>query len=215
MPYDTIILDMIKIDDSRVVKEYIDKYNIQSNFSLDDYKFSVYKYKKGEYISSPLQQLTTVLFVVEGTVRIFGLRKNGEVVPINCQKAPLILGDLEFTKTDMSPFFSEAKTDITCIGISITDYKEQLNNDVKFLRLLLSSYALKIELFAHIDTQAQTIEERVLIYLRDYVSNHEINGIDAATLQLRCSRRQLQRVLSSLCKQGKIEKVKKGNYRLI
>ena len=39
-------------------------------------------------------------------------------------------------------------------------------------------------------------------------------GMESATLQLRCSRRQLQRVLKKLCLQGKIEKVGKGRYRL-
>ena len=41
----------------------------------------------------------------------------------------------------------------------------------------------------------------------------ELNGIEAAVLQLRCSRRQLQRVLKKLCETGQVEKTGKGRYR--
>lgn len=84
-----------------------------------------------------------------------------------------------------------------------------------FLQMLLRSYGEKLRLFAFVDVPAETIEERVLLYLRHVCPSHELRGIEAAVLQLRCSRRQLQRVLAKLCASGEVEKLGKGRYRLV
>ena len=64
------------------------------------------------------------------------------------------------------------------------------------------------------DVAAATIEERVVLYMQA-TPGRELWGIENAVLQLRCSRRQLQRVLSKLCHENRIEKIGKGRYRLL
>ena len=66
-----------------------------------------------------------------------------------------------------------------------------------------------------VDSVVATIEERLLLYMRNECPFYELKGIEAATMQLRCSRRQLQRILKKLCMEKKIEKTGKGRYRLI
>ena len=41
-----------------------------------------------------------------------------------------------------------------------------------------------------------------------------LNGIEHAALRLQCSRRQLQRVIKSLCEQGKLVRLGKGRYKM-
>lgn len=72
----------------------------------------------------------------------------------------------------------------------------------------------KLERFSTQSVTGTTVEQRVLQYLEKGDAPAELVGMESATLQLRCSRRQLQRVLKKLCLQGKIEKVGKGRYRL-
>lgn len=64
------------------------------------------------------------------------------------------------------------------------------------------------------DVAAATIEERVVLYMQA-TPGQELWGIENAVLQLRCSRRQLQRVLKKLCASGRAEKTGKGCYRLL
>ena len=51
--------------------------------------------------------------------------------------------------------------------------------------------------------------------MREECEGHVLEGIEHATLRLRCSRRQLQRVIKDLCDQGLVVKVGKGKYQLV
>lgn len=64
------------------------------------------------------------------------------------------------------------------------------------------------------EAAAETVEQRVLLYLKNISPSNKLEGIDASALKLRCSRRQLQRVLTKLCQSGQIEKTGKGKYKL-
>ena len=121
---------------------------------------------------------------------------------------------MEFAEGGNPPFFTEAVTDVTCIALPVQPYEKQLHADNRFLHVLLHSYAKKLHFFAFVDAPAETIEERVLLYLKNVCPNHTIQGIEAAVLQLRCSRRQLQRVLQKLCAEQKLKKIGKGRYTL-
>lgn len=205
---------MKRLNDPKQVAEWLKRGHITEYFCTSDLNFWVYQYEKGELITWPSQELDNILFVVDGTIRIYGLRRNGTISPVNQQNAPIILGDIEFSTRKNPPFFTEAITDVTCVALSMKQNEQQLYSDIRFLHALLNSYAKKLQLFVLVDTPAQTIEERVLLYLKNFCPTHELIGIEAAILQLRCSRRQLQRVLRKLCEEGKVEKVGKGRYRL-
>lgn len=206
---------MEKIKDDKLKQYYIKKSDIESCISSKGLEFSVYRYKKGEQLTSPDKKLNEILLITEGTIRIYGFRNNGTVSPVNQQNAPVIIGDIEFSQQGNPPFFTDAVTDVVCVAVSLKKYAEILKNDVLFLRTLLHSYAQKLQFFAFVDAPAETIEDRVMLYLDKICPDHCLNGIEGAVLQLRCSRRQLQRVLSKLCQEGKVEKTGKGKYKLI
>ena len=205
---------MRKITDFQQTENWIQKAKIRDFFSTPQLHFSLYQYEKGEQITSPDKRLEEILFVVEGSVRIYGIRNNGTVSPVNQQNAPTIIGDMEFAEQGNPPFFTEAATTVLCVALPMAPYKEQLHKDIRFLHVLLHSYAEKLRLFAFVEAPAQTLEERVLLYLKNLSPTHQIQGIEAAVLQLRCSRRQLQRVLQKLCADGQVEKIGRGRYRL-
>jgi len=154
------------------------------------------------------------LFLIEGEVQIYGIREDGSVTPVNRHEAPALLGDAEFVMGGASSLFTEARTTVICAALPMEPYRAELDRDVKFLHLLLRSYAGKFHTMATLEASAKTIEERVLLYMRHVCPNGEIGGIETALLQLRCSRRQLQRVLKKLCEENTVEKVGKGKYRL-
>ncbi|MCO8194153.1 MULTISPECIES: Crp/Fnr family transcriptional regulator [Anaerofustis] len=205
---------MKKINDLKQIEKILKKTNIKKYFSTENLKFVIYKYDKGEQITSPDKKLDDILFITDGIIRIYGLRDNGTISPVNQQKAPIIIGDIEFTNQGNPPFFTDAATDVTCLALSIKKYKKELENDIPFLHLLLRSYSEKLQFFAFVEAAAETVEQRVLLYLKNISPSNKLEGIDASALKLRCSRRQLQRVLTKLCQSGQIEKTGKGKYKL-
>ena len=154
------------------------------------------------------------MVLIAGQGQIYGIREDGSVTPVNRHEAPVLLGDAEFVMGGASSLFTEARTTVICAALPMEPYREQLDRDVKFLHLLLRSYAGKFHTMATLEASAKTIEERVLLYMRHVCANGEISGIETALLQLRCSRSQLQRVLKKLCEENTVEKVGKGKYRL-
>ncbi|MCD7809566.1 MAG: cyclic nucleotide-binding domain-containing protein [Erysipelotrichaceae bacterium] len=196
---------------SQQIQQWIKENHIYEYFDTSNLIFDAYSYDKGELITSPNKILNTVMFFISGSVKIYGIREDGSVSSINHLDSPFMIGDLEFSNHGLSPFFTESNTETICLSLSIEKYYEELNHDVKFLHLLLSSYSNKLIQASTMNTIAPTIEERVLLYFQ---TNYQLKGIEKASIQLHCSRRQLQRVLKKLCDNNKIKKIGKGSYRL-
>lgn len=203
-----------RIRDERQAEYWLQKGRIRENFDTKNLPFSVCRFEKGEYLTTQGGRLSELLFLIEGEVQIYGIREDGSVTPVNRHEAPVLLGDAEFVMGGASSLFTEARTTVVCAALPMEPYRAELDKDVKFLHLLLRSYAGKFHTMATLEASAKTIEERVLIYMQHVCPNGKINGIETALLQLRCSRRQLQRVLKKLCEEGAVEKIGKGKYRL-
>ena len=196
------------------IQRWVEESGVGEYFDTPHLVFQAYRYEKGEYITSPDVSMDKLLFFLRGSIQIYGIRDDGSISPIGLAQSPAILGDVEFGNGGKSPFYAQAKTDALCLALSTKEYHQQLHRDLRFLHRLLRSYGEKLESFSAQTTVAVTVEQRVLQYLEESSPPAEIDGIEAATLQLRCSRRQQQRVLKKICLQGKIEKMGKGRYRL-
>lgn len=205
---------MKEIYDVKWIEYWINKEKIWEYFDTPDLVFHAYRYEKGEYIAQPGKPLKKLLFLVEGSVQIYGIHDDGSISPVNQLNSPVWIGDYEYTDQGISPFYAEAKTTVTCLALFVEEYRERLDRDIRFLHVLLKSYADKLKIFSSIDRAALTVEERVLLHMQKNCPAYELKGIETAMLQVRCSRRQLQRVLKKLCDNGEIEKIGKGRYRL-
>lgn len=211
---------MKKIHDTKQIEYWMEKGKIRSYFDTPNLTFHAYQYEKGEYLTTPSQYIQQLLFLVSGAIQIYGIRDNGSISPVNhiesaAIKGPILIGDIEFSNQSKPPFFVKAQTDAICIALPINQHREQLNCDLRFLHMLLQSYADKLQIFVLMDIASPTIEERLLLYMKNNYPCCELTSIEATILQLHCSRRQLQRVLKKLCNNGQIEKIGRGKYRLV
>ncbi len=111
------------------------------------------------------------------------------------------------------PFYAEVARKSECLVLSIADCRRYLSDDPVFLRFLLHILAEKLTFGSNIDYSVEDMNERVLFYLRSQ-PGRQIDHVEEATYGLRCSRSSLQRSLVQLCREGKIEKIGKGAYRL-
>lgn len=201
-----------EIRDEALIQRWLTRERIAQQMDVTRLAFWAVRYDAGEMISTPDRPLDKLLFLTEGSVRIYGIRANGGLAPVNLVTKPAILGDVEFCRSGAPHFFAQAQTPVGCLALPLEPSRAVLEQDTRFLHLLLRSLADKLELFSTMDNVAGTLEERVLAYLA--APGAQIRGMDAATMRLRCSRRQLQRVLQKLCAEGRLQKVGRGQYRL-
>lgn len=205
---------MKELNEPDQIELYIRKSGIKEKLSTEGIIFKVFRYEKGELLASPVEPLDHILFPVEGKAVIYGIRNDGTSFPISEIRKGDIIGDVEFTGSDESVLFVEASKPVVCLAIDIKAYRKILMNDVTFLQTILASFAGKFRKIITIDAMSGNIEERVLNYMENLSPEHELYRISEAIYALRCSRRQLQRVLRKLADEGKIMKTGKGRYKL-
>ena len=206
---------MKRIDDPNRIETLLAASGVRGLFDTPGLAFQGFCFEKGEYLVAPGRRMDWLFFLVEGAVRIYGIHESGSLLPVDRLNSPALLGDLEFVEEGRSTFYAEACGRVVCLALYLPPCRDALDRDLRFLHTLLRSYAGKIKLFSEMDITAATIEERVLMYMATACPGRELRGVEAAALQLRCSRRQLQRVLKKLCAEGRAEKTGKGRYRLL
>lgn len=202
------------IKDEALLRRCLQELNLPEHFDVDRLHPRLCRYEKGELLSGPNISQRYLLFMVSGVAQIYGLGLDGRRIPVNLAKKGSIIGDVEFCSGRNSQIFSEVLKEALFVGFPIALDRPALTNDIRFLRYLLEELSRKVYLTSVSETTAVSVEEKLLVYLREECEDHTLRGIEHATMRLQCSRRQLQRVLSDLCGQGEIEKIGKGVYRL-
>ncbi len=202
------------ISDPKQVSHWKQKAKIDDTFHTEGMDFYLYHYEPGELLCSPNDVLKDIHFIVDGKIKIYSIHEDGSLSTVSLETPPVILGDIEYVLENFSTLFVEAHTDVTSLVLPASRYRSKLDQDPGFLRMILSSIAFKFSLFSSMHNQSISIEERLLMYMETFCKGGILSGVEEATVQLHCSRRQLQRVLKKLCEDNQIEKLGKGTYRL-
>ena len=199
------------MQNAEAVEALAARYALRDCFDTKELQFQGFQYQKGDLLCSPLNPEEYLLFLVEGSVQLYDLNDEGEKLLVGSVSGLRLLGDLEFMNVRPTDYFVEASEDCVCLALSVERYREQLNRDVRFLHYLLESIAGKFVLGQEQERAWGSLEERLLQLVRD---EGELKSLEPALGRVRCSRRQLQRILKKLCDEGKLQRLGKGRYRL-
>lgn len=82
------------------------------------------------------------------------------------------------------------------------------------MQLIASAMAEKIEFITTMNSKPLSLSDRVINYIKYKCDNKTLKGIEKAAFYLHCSSRQLQRILNNFEKDGLVQKIGKGTYRL-
>ena len=205
---------MKTIHDAALLARLLESGGILAHFSARPEGFRLVRYESNELITSPLRPLQSLLFVVRGSFRIYGLREDGSDIAVSIAGPGTMLGDMEFVRPDFQCFYTEALGEVLCAALPFEHNREALERDCVFLNYLLQCVSAKVQLFALIGNSAQPVEEKLLTYLREIQADHTLSSVNLGIHQFQCSRRQLQRVLRKLCDEGRLVRLGKGRYRL-
>lgn len=201
------------INNNKLLFDLYNQEGLNKIFSIYPSNMTLRKYKKDELISQPLKQLNSFLFIVQGKATIYGIKEDNTILNVASQVQHAFLGEMEFDGLNDNPFFVVANEDVVCISIPFKDNKELLNNDITFLQYRIKKLADDFHYSAKMNVVAKSLKERLIIYFQD--NNGYIDSVNETMINLHCSRRQLQRVLKSLCDEKVIVKVNKGCYKQI
>lgn len=203
------------------MKEIVDRDTLEYFFGKQQPHFQqrppvlkLVEFAKGEILNDPLQPLSRFYIIVKGSVSIYNLTEDGSIRYISKAANGTLLGDMEFSGVGNQSFYIEAAETVLCLAIPFRENQCILENDPMFLRFVLNQLAGKLSLSTWMAASAQTLEEKVLFFLRKIQADHEVHSVNYALQPLHCSRRQLQRVLKKLCDEGRVIKTGRGHYRL-
>ncbi|MDO4493861.1 MAG: hypothetical protein Q4C53_08265 [Clostridia bacterium] len=169
------------------------------------------EYAAGEAVSgNGLFQVVTC-----GTLSISFVRADGSAYHLSSGGAGYIIGEMNLFSGENEAVLAVATSPLKALAVDTALHRETLLSDNAFLRLIGETMARKMEVITDADAAPGSLPERVLNYIRFKCDNRELRGVENAAFRLRCSARQLQRVLNRLAEEGRIEKTGKGRYRLL
>lgn len=203
---------MKEIRDERRLENFFKEH--RDHFRKRPTVLKLVRFEKGEILNDPFRPLSQFYLIVKGSVSIYNLTVDGSVRYISKAASGTLLGDMEFSGAGNQSFYIEAIETVLCLSMPFRENQSVLENDPVFLRFVLSQLAGKLSFSAAMTASAQTLEEKVLFFLRKVQANHEISSVNHALQMLHCSRRQLQRVLKKLCEEGILIKTGRGRYQL-
>ena len=203
---------MKEIKDAKKLEIYLEEQRLHFQQPLQLLK--LVQFEKGELLTGPLHPLKSFYIVVEGSVSIYYITEDASVRPISKAGTGILLGDMEFSGMEKGLYYVEAAEKVICLAIPFQENRSMLENDQIFLRFVLTQLAEKLSLSSQLDVITQTLEEKLLFYLSNVEPNHEISSVSQTLQVLHCSRRQLQRVLKSLCDNNILIKKGRGCYEL-
>lgn len=171
------------------------------------------EYEPAEVIIAQGQPVPYLCFLTEGRCRIQGNLANGNVIILDTNNAPCILGEMEFLDEQDSAFSVIAINECRLFAFPMELSRAMLNDNAVFLHELCltirrkeNSKAVRI-----VETYGYTFEHRLASFLLENANGNTVlipKTIIAQSLGI--SYRQLNNVLNDLEQKGLIQKKRRS-----
>ena len=207
---------MKEIKDTHLLNTYLNQYKILDIFDTPDLPFRLYSYEPGEIMNYTHPLENYLKFIVCGEISLYSIQEDGEQFIAYQGEFCGLIGDLEFCGLESDNRYQEALTTVYSIELPLSEVRQKLLNDNRFLRYLLYFITKRHSNLTMAEwSRSSTIDQRLLRYLQYEAPNHTLSGVESIAFHLRCSRSQVQRALRKLLSDGQIKKIGKGKYELI
>jgi CRP-like cAMP-binding protein len=209
---------MRQIYDKKIIADYIDKSQFQSNFSFNVGPYvHLFQFDLSEHIMKEDSLVDYIFYMVKGKAKLYLTHSNGKISLIDFYKAPCFFGELELINVRTKAMAVQTITQCDCLALSIAQCKELLLNDAVFLKKLCIFLGTKsvINTAASTRSQAFPLQNRLasFILLTSQNSVYAEKHTEVAEY-LGVSYRHLLYVLADFVKNGVLQKNSFG-YRII
>ncbi len=181
-------------------------------------KKKLVKYRKGEIIALYGENSDKLFFLLKGTIRFTSITDDYEEYFFFDATNEGLFGEVEYILNIPSITQSEVIDDCYCIIIPISENRYLLDCDLKFQKFVSQVLAKKYNdmRFIAMNTETHSLDVRLIKYLLSDNSVEIIDNITGMSKTLKCSYRQLLRVLKEFCSKGWIKHLsQKGKYKII
>lgn len=210
---------MIVINNEKKLQEYCERCDIGSHFSnWEALSKKLVCYKKGELIALYGAKSDKLFFLVKGTIRFSCIADNYEEYFFFNARNEGLFGEVEYVMDIPSITQSEVIEECECILIPIKENRSLLDNDLKFQIFLTHILAKKYNdtRSRYVDIESYPLEVRFARYLVVDRKEEGIGNLGQISKVMRCSYRQLLRIVKKFCEYGWIEHLEqKGKYRIV
>lgn len=205
---------METVNNRRLLEQYTLKRGIRELFGNEMPNFFLLHYSPGELLTTPFSPSKYLQFIVEGELLLYDMPDEDSTVMLQTTYNEVnLLGEVELLDAKFTPFFVEAKTDVYTLAVYLEAYRQQLLNDVVFMRYLCVCLSNKLN-GAVVSSQRMPLKKRVARSLQYAEEYDRITDICRLAQSLNVSKRQLLRVLKDFCDEGILVHEKKGTYRI-
>ena len=172
---------------------------------LNEVRFTIKKYDKGEWIMSQGEDLMSLIILIEGEVKTVMVDENGDFMHIETIKAPLpIASGFLFTDNKKSPVSVIAKKECKIISIPKDIVFKLMKKHDAFMHAILASISNKLQFLSEKIrlTSLKTIKAKTAYYLlRESEGKKEFQLTTSKqdiALQFGVSRQALSNVMKEL-----------------
>lgn len=194
----------------------------RQNFPLSDFfsfdirpYTSAVKFEGGENILEEGRQVSYLYYLADGRAKLFLSHENGRISLINFLNAPCFIGEMELIGAQSVSSGVTAITPCLCYRIHVSECKDAILGDTKFLRRLCLFLGQKA--IANTDVysknQSYPLENRLanFILLTSYNGVYRERHLEASEF-LGVTYRHLLYVLAGFVKRGILEKTTQGYF---
>lgn len=205
---------MEKVYKKEITDMWLKKSCLAEYFDTAGLGFFVIRYQPGELLLEAEQSVTHFQFIVKGSAVLYYLDEDGARRNVVVVDNEGILGDMEFVTGSTPIFYTEAITPVVVLALPMEENRNRLEKDCGFLMYLLRQASMVKVFTSRNVVEMPKLEERLLYHLKNECPHGTMTGMENTAVKLRCSRRQLQRVVKKLEEQGRLKKQSRGCYKL-
>lgn len=199
-------------------EQLVEKDLFQEIFDMDIRPyFEVKEFKSDEFIMLEGERSEYLYYLTEGRAKLFLSQENGRISLINFIEAPCFIGEMELLDEKRLPQGVRAISLCRCYRIRMSECREELLQDTKFLQYLCRFLSEKATQNTnnYMRNQAYPLKVR----FAEFILKMSVNGYyrephtEVAEF-LGVTYRHLLYVLAQLVEDGLLEKTKRG-YRIV
>lgn len=212
------------IQNQSYIEYYYKKYEMETLFTKDMKNHMEFRrFEVNDYLCREDEPLNYLLFLVKGKAKVCRSLENGKSLLLSIYTPFQVLGDIEIVNDKPAASTTQALVECHVITIPMNVAREELSNDLKFLKFACKNLSDKLSVISLNSTinLLYPVENRLASYMNaavladteasDCVFRENLTHL--AEL-LGTSYRHLLRTIKELCEKDVIKKVD-GGYQII
>ena len=139
-----MISNLMKINDEALLSRYIAQFDLLNIFSREKPPtFELFQFQKGDLLLRSGELSDYFFFLVEGQLKVYNYSPGGKIIFLSNLIPFQVIGEIASLWGWEATANVEAKSKVLCIGIHLNTHRDDLLNDLFFLRFLCQKMALK------------------------------------------------------------------------